>query len=249
MQRIAVFASGGGSNLQALIDHFNAEREGLARVALVISDRESAGALDRARNAGIPTRVLIARGRSTEDVAGDTLQALDEGRIDIVALAGYLRLVPEDVVRRFRGRIVNIHPALLPAFGGPGMYGINVHRAVIRAGCFISGVTVHYVDERYDEGRPIVQWPVPVLRGDTAESLAARVLRVEHAVYPLAVEALARRSRSAERVEVGGAPIRPGRAVGVNEPGFRAEDPAAFDWMNGDDIATAVRRLLDIEGD
>jgi folate-dependent phosphoribosylglycinamide formyltransferase PurN len=96
------------------------------------------------------------------------------------------------VVSRFRERIVNIHPALLPAFGGKGMYGMRVHGAVLRMGCRVTGATVHHVDERYDEGRPIAQWPVPVLDGDTPEALAARVLRVEHRLYPLALETLAR---------------------------------------------------------
>jgi phosphoribosylglycinamide formyltransferase-1 len=99
--------------------------------------------------------------------------------------------VPAEVVAGFRGRIVNVHPALLPAFGGKGMYGRRVHEAVIAMGCRVTGVTVHQVDERYDEGRPIAQWPVPVLPDDTAETLAARVLRVEHRLYPLALERLA----------------------------------------------------------
>jgi formyltetrahydrofolate-dependent phosphoribosylglycinamide formyltransferase len=237
MVRIAVLASGGGTNLQALIDHFNARGSKVARVALVVSDRAGAGALARARAAGIGSIVVPAKGRPPDEIAAETLAAFEEERIDIVALAGYLRLVPDEIVRRYRGRIVNIHPALLPSFGGAGMYGIRVHRAVIDAGCAVTGVTVHHVDERYDEGRAIVQWPVPVLRGDSAESLAARVLRVEHVVFPLAVEAVARRT-------AGG----PAAATPVGGPGFPGEDPAAFEWTNGDGIAAQVRRLLEIEG-
>lgn len=241
MVRIAVLASGGGTNLQALIDHFNGGHSETAAVALVVSDRDSAGALERARRAGIAAHVIAARDREVEDIAAETLALFDRERIDMVALAGYLRLVPDRIVRRFRGRIVNIHPALLPAFGGAGMYGIRVHRAVIEAGCTVTGVTVHHVDERYDEGRALVQWPVPVLRGDTPERLAARVLRVEHVVYPLAVEGLARRI---------------GCATGEQDPdpgpdrssGFATSDPAAFEWTQGDGLRDTIRRLLEIEG-
>lgn len=191
MLRIGVFASGGGSNLQALIDHFNGRSSAVARVSLVVSDRVQAGALERAKRARIEAMVIDPAGRPTADVATQMLAALAARDIGLIALAGYLRLVPEEVVRAFRGRILNIHPALLPAFGGMGMYGIRVHRAVIAAGCRLSGATVHHVDERYDEGKPVLQWPVPVLRQDTAETLAARVLRIEHAIYPVAVEAVA----------------------------------------------------------
>ena len=112
--------------------------------------------------------------------------------IDIVALAGYLRFVPAEVTRRWRGRIVNVHPSLLPAFGGAGMYGIRVHQAVIAAGVRVTGVTVHFVDEQYDQGPIIAQVPVPVLPTDTPELLATRVLAVEHALYPAALDAVAR---------------------------------------------------------
>jgi formyltetrahydrofolate-dependent phosphoribosylglycinamide formyltransferase len=189
--RVAVFASGGGSNLQALLDHFPPDAAP-ATVALVVSDREDAGALTRARAAGVPARVIPTTRRDAATVGEETLAALALERIDIVALAGYLRLVPPSVVHAFRGRIVNVHPALLPAFGGTGMYGMNVHRAVLAAGCFVTGATIHHVDENYDEGRIIAQWPVPVLHGDTPESLAARVLRVEHILYPAALALLTR---------------------------------------------------------
>ncbi len=233
MQRVAVFASGGGTNLQSLLDHFNAGASESARVALVVSDRDDAGALGRAEAARVARCVIAVRGREPADVAADTIAALDEHAIDVIALAGYLKLVPESVVRRFRGRIVNIHPALLPAFGGPGMYGIRVHRAVLAAGCFLSGVTVHRVDERYDEGRPIAQWPVPVSRGDTPESLAARVLRVEHKLYPLALEALC---------------VAIERGESQPDAGSHLIDPAAFETT--DDTApsdAALRRMLGLD--
>jgi formyltetrahydrofolate-dependent phosphoribosylglycinamide formyltransferase len=187
--RIAVFASGGGSNLQALIDHFNGTHQSGARIALVIADRACA-ALERADAAGIERSLIPVRGADPDELALATLAALEGAAIDVVALAGYLQLVPAPVVERFRGRIVNVHPALLPAFGGPGMYGRRVHEAVIRAGVRVSGATVHHVDEEYDRGRPIAQWPVPVLPDDSPEALAARVLRVEHWLYPIAIERL-----------------------------------------------------------
>jgi len=187
--RIAVLASGEGTNLQSIVDHF--DRLGERRsgdVVLVASDRGDAGVLERARRHGIPAAALATR-RNPNDAAIADL--LEEHSIDLVALAGYLQLVPTEVVRRYAGRMVNVHPALLPSFGGPGMYGRRVHQAVLDAGAGVSGATVHFVDEIYDHGRIIAQWPVPVLAGDDAASLAARVLRVEHALYPRVLDALA----------------------------------------------------------
>ena len=126
----------------------------------------------------------------------EMLAALEFADIDLIALAGYLRLVPAAVLKRYPDRIVNIHPALLPKHGGKGMYGSNVHRAVLAAGESVSGATVHYVNENYDEGRIIAQREVPVLPDDTPESLAARVLAVEHLLYPDALEQVARRIMS-----------------------------------------------------
>ncbi|HEX6693067.1 MAG TPA: phosphoribosylglycinamide formyltransferase [Longimicrobiales bacterium] len=189
--RIAVFASGGGTNLQALLDHFNGDVSRGARVSLVVCDRAGAVALTRAADAGVASALIPVTGRAPGDVGRDTLQVLAEHDISLIVLAGYLRLVPVEVIEKYRDRIVNIHPALLPAFGGGGMYGRRVHEAVIAAGCRVSGATVHLVDEHYDQGRILAQWPVPVLAGDTAESLAARVLRVEHVLLPAAVEAVA----------------------------------------------------------
>jgi formyltetrahydrofolate-dependent phosphoribosylglycinamide formyltransferase len=187
--RIAVLASGGGSNLQSILDHFErlGERRG-GHVALVASDRAAAGALDRARRCDIPVGVLATKSRPD----GASLDALlAEHDIDLIVLAGYLRLVPAATVAKYSGRIVNVHPALLPAFGGPGMYGQRVHQAVVDAGVRVTGVTAHFVDEVYDRGRIIAQWPVPVYATDDAASVAARVLRVEHLVYPRVVDAVA----------------------------------------------------------
>jgi folate-dependent phosphoribosylglycinamide formyltransferase PurN len=164
-KRVAVLASGGGTNLQALIDHFNPAPAPAARVELVVASRPGVGAL--------------------------ILAELEAHRIDLVVLAGYLQLVPIEIVERYHGRMLNVHPALLPAFGGQGMYGLRVHRAVIESGARVSGATVHLVSDRYDEGRIVAQWPVPVLPWDTPESLAERVLAVEHRILPMAVEAVA----------------------------------------------------------
>ena len=186
--RVAVLASGGGSNLQAILDYFDALGEaGAATVALVASDRASAGALERAHRHGIPALALDA----TQRGAGMSAMLTSHG-IDVIALAGYLRFVPTDVTRAWRGRIVNVHPALLPSFGGEGMYGNRVHQAVLDAGVRLTGATVHFVDEEYDRGPIIAQWPVPVLPGDTSGVLAARVLAVEHRLYPAALDAVAR---------------------------------------------------------
>jgi len=185
--RIAALASGGGSNLQALLDHLDALGEARAAdVVLVAADRPHAGALGRAAARGIATAVLDD---PSDADALDALLAVHD--VDLVVLAGFLKLVPASVTARFRGRMLNVHPALLPAFGGPGMYGQRVHRAVLAAGARVSGPTVHFVDEHYDRGAIVAQWPVPVSALDTPESLAARVLRAEHALLPRVVQALA----------------------------------------------------------
>lgn len=186
---VAVFASGGGTNFQALIDHQHATS--LWRVALLIMNRDG-GAARRAADAGVPVRIIPTRDRSDSEVADETLSALDEHGIDVVLLAGYLRRVPDRVTTAFGGRILNIHPAVLPDFGGPGMYGMNVHRAVIESDAIESGATVHFVTPTYDDGAILGQWRVERRPGDTPEALAARVLRVEHALYPRAVDHLCR---------------------------------------------------------
>ena len=192
--RVAVLASGGGTNLQALLDALRDSP--LARVVRVITNRPDAGALERARAGGVAATVLRDPGDAVE-----LLTALAP-HADLVVLAGYLKLVPPAVVARFRWRMINIHPALLPAHGGPGMYGNRVHAAVLASGATESGSTVHYVDEQYDRGPIIAQQRVAVRPGDTAETLAARVLEVEHRLLPLVVLELARRGLPNEPVKV-----------------------------------------------
>ncbi|HMG13688.1 MAG TPA: phosphoribosylglycinamide formyltransferase [Gemmatimonadaceae bacterium] len=185
--RLAVLASGRGSNLQAIIEHFdNLARERIAKVVLVASNRADSPSLIRAATSSID----IASFDSTDD-GSQLLGLLRKFRIDLVVLAGYLKKIPSTVTREYAGRIMNIHPALLPAFGGEGMYGAKVHEAVIASGAKESGVTVHLVDDDYDRGPIVAQWRVRVEKSDTAESLAARVLDVEHVVYPRAVEMVA----------------------------------------------------------
>jgi len=182
--RVAVLVSGGGTNLQALLDAFRDSPD--ARIARVISSRRDAGALQRASRAGVPTTVL----HNSRDAA-ELLAAL--GDAQLVVLAGYLKLVPRAVVSHFRGRMINIHPALLPDFGGPGMYGHHVHAAVLASGARESGATVHFVDEVFDRGEIIAQEKVRIEPGDTPDTLAARVLEAEHRLLPRVVLDLARR--------------------------------------------------------
>lgn len=186
--RVAVLASGTGTNLQALLDHFNLGEAGEAEVVAVVGSRPGIEALERARSAGVSASVV-----GDPEPDGDRLAGvLDAARADLVVLAGYLRKIPPPVVHAWRGRMVNIHPALLPSFGGAGMYGGRVHEAVLASGARVTGVTVHFVDEAYDEGAIVAQWPVPVLQGDDRDTLAARVLQVEHRVLPEVVAAFAR---------------------------------------------------------
>ena len=188
MRRLAVLASGGGSNLQAMLDHLAAlGNDAPAAVTLVAGDRAEAYALARARERGI---AAVHLPRTAPE--GLLEQVLADHDADLVVLAGYLRLIPAPVVRRWAGRILNIHPALLPSFGGHGMYGHRVHEAVLAAGVRLSGATVHFVNEQFDRGAIIAQWPVPVRSDDTPDALARRVLAVEHRLYPWCVAAVAR---------------------------------------------------------
>src|SRR3984893_16017443 len=196
--RLAVLASGRGSNLQAIMDHFeNVAREQVSNVALVASNRPDSPVLIRAATASIDIASFDAG-----DDGSQLLALLRKFRIDLVVLAGYLKRIPTTVIREYAGRIVNIHPALLPAFGGEGMYGARVREAVIASGAKESGVTVHMVDDDYDRGPIIAQWRVPVEKSDTADSLAERVLAVEHVVYPRAVEMIAMLQRLESKTSV-----------------------------------------------
>jgi phosphoribosylglycinamide formyltransferase-1 len=188
---IGVFASGRGSNFQAILDAI--QRGTLpARVTLLLSNKGDAGALEIAREHAIPTVHLSQKQFPDEaQFAAAMMNALKQHDVQFIALAGYLKKIPSSVVREYRNRILNVHPALLPAFGGAGMYGHFVHEAVLASGAKISGVTVHLVDEEYDRGPIVLQQAVPVMEEDTPETLAARVLTIEHEVFPLALKAFA----------------------------------------------------------
>lgn len=179
----------------ALLEALNGSAE--AVVVLVLSNRADCPALARAREWGIPAQVL-----ERWNEAAEWLERLREHRVDLVVLAGYLKLVPAGVISEFRDRILNIHPALLPEFGGPGMYGHRVHEAVLQSGRAVSGATVHLVDEEYDRGRILGQARVPVLPGDTPDRLAARVLAAEHRLLPAVVLKAARSGRPVPLSEV-----------------------------------------------
>jgi phosphoribosylglycinamide formyltransferase 1 len=185
---VAVAVSGRGSNLEALLRALGSG--GPARVVLVLSNRADAPALSRAADHGIPAMALQDPASGAE-----WLRALEAQSVELLVLAGYLKLVPAEVIDRYRGRIINVHPALLPAFGGRGMYGHRVHEAVLASGARESGATVHLVDEEYDRGAILGQVRVPVLPGDDADRLAARVLAVEHRLLPAAVLAAAAAGR------------------------------------------------------
>lgn len=182
--RIAVAISGRGSNLEALLQSLGPDAP--AEIVLVLSDRSSATGLELARRRDIPAEVL----HDSADGAA-WLKLLRQHEADLLVLAGYLRLVPAPVISGFKGRIINVHPALLPAFGGRGMYGRRVHEAVLASGARESGATVHLVDEVYDHGEILAQVRVPVLPDDTPQRLAARVLEVEHRLLPAVVLAAA----------------------------------------------------------
>jgi len=187
---IAVFITGSGSNLQALID---ASREGrlAGEIVLVISNRAEAYGLVRAQKADIDTFVYdVKKYPDKEAACRDLMELLEEYQVDYIALAGYLKLLPDALVTKYRGRITNIHPALLPRFGGKGMYGHHVHEAVLASGESETGATVHLVDEIYDNGRILLQGKVPIIPGDTPDTLAARVLEMEHKIYPEALDNL-----------------------------------------------------------
>ncbi len=188
--RVGVFASGAGSNLQALID---ATIDGTlaAEIALVVSSKRKAYCTERAAAQGIETMVFKIKKHPSPEEAGDyLLTKLKEHRIDYIALAGYLSLLPAGVVQVFRDRIVNIHPALLPKYGGKGMYGRHVHEVVLASGDRESGPTVHLVDEIYDNGKVLEQAKIPVRSDDTPDTLAARVIEQEHKLYPRVIQKL-----------------------------------------------------------
>lgn len=184
MNRLAILASGSGTNAQKLVEHFR--QHASAEVVLIACDNPQAGVLQRAWDLSVPTYLFThARLKS-----GAVLHELQSLHVDLVILAGFLRLVPLEMVTAYRDRIINIHPSLLPDFGGKGMYGDRVHQAVLAAKKTESGITIHYVNERFDEGAHIAQYRCPVLPSDTVETLAARVHALEHAHFARTIESI-----------------------------------------------------------
>jgi len=192
MLNIAVFGSGKGSNFQAILTSIQERRLKGARVVLVVSNNSGAGILEIARSNNIPS-LHMSRSQfvSEDDFISAVLRTLTEHGADFIALAGYMKRLHPRIIRAYRNRIINIHPALLPKHGGHGMYGIHVHEAVIAAHERVSGATVHVVDEEYDHGHVVLQRRVSVDPVDTPESLAAKVLRLEHELYPEAIQLFA----------------------------------------------------------
>lgn len=184
MIRIAVLASGSGTNAEKLVEHFRTSAK--AVVVIIGCDNPKAGVIQRAWDLNVPS--FLFNGRQLKD--GTVLNDLMGQRVDLIVLAGFLRLIPVEFVRAFPGRIINIHPALLPNYGGKGMYGHHVHEAVLAAREHESGITVHYVNERYDEGEHLLQVRCPVLANDTPDSLADRIHALEHEHYARTIEKL-----------------------------------------------------------
>lgn len=188
MKSIAIFASGSGTNAENLIRYFRTSSAG--RVNLVLTNRHDAGVISRAEKLGVKSVVF---NRDQLYRSGEVLELLREHQIDFILLAGFLWLVPGDILKAYRGRIVNIHPALLPSYGGKGMYGRHVHEAVLASGDRQSGITIHHVNPVYDEGDIIFQATCPVLPSDTPETLAGRIHQLEYEHFPGVVEEILQR--------------------------------------------------------
>lgn len=186
--KMSVLVSGGGTNMQAVIDACESGKLSNLRIVRVISSRADAGAIARADKHGIPVKVIAKKDFKDQQALDEALiSALKEAKTDIVLLAGYMSVLGASVIKQYRGRIINIHPSLIPKYCGKGFYGLHVHEAVIAAGETESGATVHYVDEGVDTGPIILQRKVSVLPGDTAQTLATRVLETEHEILVEAV--------------------------------------------------------------
>jgi phosphoribosylglycinamide formyltransferase-1 len=189
---LAVFASGHGSNLRAIYDSIGSGALQGVRLSLVISNNSSSGALQFAKEKNIPARhlSLLRCGGDEQKLESEMRLALEEASIDLIVLAGYMKKLPNEVVKNYQGRILNVHPALLPEFGGTGMYGVNVHNAVIAAEKKQSGASVHLVEGEYDSGKVILQESCPVYETDTAETLAERINKIEHKILPQAIQTI-----------------------------------------------------------
>jgi phosphoribosylglycinamide formyltransferase-1 len=184
MKKMALFASGAGTNAQKIIDHFS-DKNKKALIALIVCNNPVAGVLQIASKEDIPTLIL----EKDRFFRGDAyLPELKNAQVDLIVLAGFLWKIPQRLIDAYPGRIINIHPALLPKYGGKGMYGAFVHEAVLNAGDVESGITIHYVDEHYDRGDIIFQAKCPVDKTDSIESLSKKIHQLEHQYYPIVIE-------------------------------------------------------------
>lgn len=193
MLKVAVCVSGGGTNLQAILDRVEDGTITNTEISLVISNKPGAYALERAANKEIPSQVLVPKEFDSRESFGEELiRVLDEAEIDLVVLAGYLVILPENFVKAYEGRIINIHPSLIPSHCGPGYYGLRVHESVLARGNKVTGATVHFVDEGTDSGPIIVQKAVYVEQDDTPETLQKRVMeQAEWKILPQAIDWIA----------------------------------------------------------
>ena len=187
MYRIAIFASGTGTNASKIIDYFDEDQE--VEVALILSNKPNAYVLEVAKNHRIPSKIIERESFYNTD---SVVEALKSEEIDLIVLAGFLWLVPNNLVEQFEGRIVNIHPALLPKYGGKGMYGMNVHRAVYEAKESETGISIHYVNNNYDEGKMIFQAHCKIDKADGPEEIAKKVQKLEHKYFPFIVDKVLR---------------------------------------------------------
>jgi len=185
VKKLAIFASGSGTNAQAIMQYFENHRD--ISIALVVCNRPGAGVIQRAHTFNVPVMMI----NKTDLYESDTvLQKLNASGIDWIILAGFLWLVPEDLIKAYNGKIVNIHPALLPNFGGKGMYGAKVHQAVLDSGKKVSGISIHFVNEHYDRGDIIAQFTCPVEETETLATLQHKIHKLEHRYYPETIEKL-----------------------------------------------------------
>ena len=183
--KIAVLASGNGTNAEAIIKYFNYDKAKQGKVVLVITNRKNAGVIQRAQNHNVPVELV-----PSNKIESDLLRVLREYTIDFVALAGFLKKIPNNVIHEYEGKIVNLHPSLLPSYGGKGMYGEHVFRAILDNKENFSGITIHHVNEEYDRGKIISQFVFPLEPGETLESLAQKTHAIEHKYYPIVIDLL-----------------------------------------------------------
>ena len=190
MLNIAVFISGRGSNLSSIIEYFN-ENLGFVSIKYVISNNQAAYGLEIAKSNNIPTFIISSDKLETEKSYDVLTEKLKSNDVNLIVLAGYLKKIPDNFIDKYENKIINIHPALLPSFGGKGMYGINVHQAVFNKSVKVTGVSVHFVNKVYDEGLIIAQQAVNISDVENAEEIAAKVLKIEHSLLPYVVRKFA----------------------------------------------------------